>query len=100
MPLLAAPPGGEVASEVVFVPVSSFVFVLLLNFRLYNPLDYPRSVYRFLVVFLFQSVSVRSYFQFYRHHGLRQQASANKHKKETAELWDNILSLDTSQTYL
>jgi hypothetical protein len=63
-PLLVAPPGGEVASELVYVPVSSYVFVLLLNFHLYNPPDCPRSVYHFLIVFLFRSVSIRSCSQF------------------------------------
>jgi hypothetical protein len=52
-PLLAAPPGGEVASELVSVPVSSCAFVSLLNFRLYNPPYCPRFVCHFLIVFLF-----------------------------------------------
>jgi hypothetical protein len=51
--LLAAPPGGEVASKLVSIPVSSCVFVLLLNFHLYNPLDFPRPVYHFLIMFCF-----------------------------------------------
>jgi hypothetical protein len=46
--------------ELVSVPVSSSDFVSMFNFRLYNPPDYARSVYRFLVVFLFRAVSVRS----------------------------------------
>jgi hypothetical protein len=53
-PLLAAPPCGVSASKLIFVPVSSCDFVLMFNFRLYNPPDYPRSVYRVLVVFLFR----------------------------------------------
>jgi hypothetical protein len=63
-PLLVAPPGGVVASEFVSDLVSSCAFLLLLNFRLYNPSDSLRSVYRLLVVFSFRSVSVRSYSQF------------------------------------
>jgi hypothetical protein len=63
-PLLAAPPCGESTPELVIVPVSSCDFVLMFNFRLYNPSDCPRSVYRVLIVFLFGSVSVRSSSQF------------------------------------
>jgi hypothetical protein len=44
-PLLAAPPRGVAASELLSDPVSSCIFLLSLNFRLYNPLDFPRSVY-------------------------------------------------------
>jgi hypothetical protein len=58
-PLLAAPPRGVVASELVFAPVSSCAFLLLLNFGLYNLLDPPRFIYRFLVMFSFRSVSVQ-----------------------------------------
>jgi hypothetical protein len=63
-PLLATPPGGVVASEFVSDPVSSRAFLLLLNVRLYNPPESPRSVYCFLIVFMFRSVSVRSCSQF------------------------------------
>jgi hypothetical protein len=63
-PLLVAPHGGEAASELVSVPVSSCAFIMMFNFRLYNPPDCLRSVYRVLVVFLFRSVSVRSCSQF------------------------------------
>ena len=51
---LAAPPLCENASELFSVPVSSCDFVSMYNFRLYNPPDYPRSVYHFLVVFCFE----------------------------------------------
>jgi hypothetical protein len=60
-PLLATPPYGVFASKLVSVPVSSYAFVLLFNFRLYNPPDCLRFVYHILVVFLFRSISVRSY---------------------------------------
>jgi hypothetical protein len=63
-PLLAVPPYGESTPDLVSVPVSSCDFVLMFNFRLYNPPDYPRSVYRVLVMFLFRSVCVRSCSQF------------------------------------
>jgi hypothetical protein len=52
-PLLAMQPGGVIASGLVSNPVSSYAFLLLLNFRLYNSPDSPRSVYRFLIVFSF-----------------------------------------------
>jgi hypothetical protein len=57
--LLVGPPRGVASSELVSDPVSSCAFLLLLNFRLYNPPDLPRSVYRFLVVFLFRSISIQ-----------------------------------------
>jgi hypothetical protein len=57
-------PCGESTSELVSVPISSCDFISMFNFRLYNPLDCPRSVYRILVVFLFRSVSVRIFSQF------------------------------------
>jgi hypothetical protein len=41
VPLLAAPPCGESASELVSVPVSSCDFILMFNFRLYNPPGLP-----------------------------------------------------------
>jgi hypothetical protein len=59
-PAQAAPPCGETTPELVSVPVSSYDFLLMYNFRLYNPLEYPRSVYRVFIVFLFRVVSVRS----------------------------------------
>jgi hypothetical protein len=59
-PLLVAPPYGVSASKLIFVLVSSRAFVLMFTFRLYNPPDRPRSVYRVLIVFLFQSISIRS----------------------------------------
>jgi hypothetical protein len=43
-PLLAVPPRGVVALELVSDPVSSCAFLLLLNFRLYNP-PIPRGLY-------------------------------------------------------
>jgi hypothetical protein len=52
-PLLAVPPSGVSASEFVSVPVSSCAFVLMFNFRLYNPPDCPRSLYHVFVMFLF-----------------------------------------------
>jgi hypothetical protein len=52
-PLLATPPCGVSALELVSVPASSCAFVSMINFCLYNPPDCPRSVYRVLVVFLF-----------------------------------------------
>jgi hypothetical protein len=63
-PLLATPPYGVSASELVSVPVSSYDFVMMFNFCLYNPPDCLRSIYRVLVVFLFRYVSVRSCSQF------------------------------------
>ena len=53
-PPLAAPPGCENTPELVSVPVSSCDFVSMHNFRLFNPPESPRSVYRFLVVFCFE----------------------------------------------
>ena len=53
-PTLAAPPPCENASELFSVPVSSCGFVSMNNFRLFNPSESPRSVYRFLVVFCFE----------------------------------------------
>jgi hypothetical protein len=58
-PLLAVPPRGVVASELVSDPISSCAFLLSLNFLIYNPPDPQRSVYHFLVVFSFRSVSVQ-----------------------------------------
>jgi hypothetical protein len=53
-PPLAAPPWCENTLELVSVLVSSCDIVLMYNFYLYNPLESPRSVYRFLVVFCFE----------------------------------------------
>jgi hypothetical protein len=53
-PPLATPPWCESTPELVSVPVSSCDFVLMYNFRLFNPPEYLRSVYRFLVVFCFE----------------------------------------------
>jgi hypothetical protein len=53
-PPLAVPAWRENTSELVSVPVSSCDFPLMYNFHLYNPPEYPRSVYRFLVVFCFE----------------------------------------------
>jgi hypothetical protein len=53
-PPLATPPRCENTSELVFVPVSSWDFVSMYNFRLFNPPEFPRSVYRFLVMFCFE----------------------------------------------
>jgi hypothetical protein len=44
----------ENTPELVSVPISSCGFVLMYNFRLYNPSESPRSVYRFLVKFSFE----------------------------------------------
>jgi hypothetical protein len=44
----------ENTPELVSVPVSSCDFVLIYNFRLFNPPESPRSVYRFLVAFCFE----------------------------------------------
>jgi hypothetical protein len=52
-PLLATPPCGVVTLELISILVSSCVFILLLNFHLYNPPDCLRSVYRVLVMVLF-----------------------------------------------
>jgi hypothetical protein len=62
-PPLAAPPWCENTSELVSISVCSCDFPSMYNFRLYNPPEYPMSVYRFLVVFLFRAISVRDYFQ-------------------------------------
>jgi hypothetical protein len=59
-PPLAAPTYCVSTPELVSVPVSSCDLVSMFYFHLYNPPDYPRSVYRFLVVFLFRAISVRS----------------------------------------
>jgi hypothetical protein len=53
-PPLAAPPGCETTPELVFVPVSSCGFVSMYNFHLFNPPEFPRSVYHFLAVFCFE----------------------------------------------
>jgi hypothetical protein len=53
-PPLAAPPRCESTPKLFSVPVSSCDFVSMYNFRLFNPPESPRSVYRFLVVFCFE----------------------------------------------
>jgi hypothetical protein len=53
-PPLAAPPWCENTSKLVSIPISSCDFPSMYNFRLYNPPEYPRSVYYFLVVFCFE----------------------------------------------
>jgi hypothetical protein len=53
-PPLAAPPWCESTPELVSIPVSSCDFISMYNFHLYNPSEYSRSVYRFLVVFCFE----------------------------------------------
>jgi hypothetical protein len=61
-PLQAAPPYGEITPELIFVPVSSYDLILMFNFRLYNPPDCPKFVYRVFIVFSFRAVSVRGLF--------------------------------------
>jgi hypothetical protein len=51
--------GRKRCPEFVSDPVSSCAFLLLLNFRLYNPTESLRFVYHFLVMFSFLSVSAR-----------------------------------------
>jgi hypothetical protein len=53
-PPQAAPPCGETTRDFISIPVSSCDFVLMYNFRLYNPPESPRSVYHFVVVFCFE----------------------------------------------
>jgi hypothetical protein len=53
---------GETTPELVSVLVSSCDFVSMFNFRLYNPPEYPRSVYHVFIVFSFRAVSVRRLF--------------------------------------
>ena len=53
-PPLAAPPRCESTPKLFSIPVSSCDFLLMYNFRLSNPPESPRSVYRFLVVFCFE----------------------------------------------
>jgi hypothetical protein len=53
-PPLAAPPWCESTPELISIPVSSSDFVSMYNFCLFNPPEYPRSIYHFLVVFCFK----------------------------------------------
>jgi hypothetical protein len=59
-PPLAAPPWCESTPELVSIPISSYDLVSMFYFRLYNPPDFPRFVYRVFVVFLFRAISIRS----------------------------------------
>jgi hypothetical protein len=54
-PPLAVPPRCESTPELISILVSSYDFILMYNFCLFNPpSESPRSVYRFLVVFCFE----------------------------------------------
>jgi hypothetical protein len=75
---LAAPPWCENTSELVSVLVSSCDFASMYNFRLYNPSESLRSVYRFLLVFCFELFLSGVDLKFWEHHGLFKRLQGQK----------------------